>query len=77
MLSCMLKLFAETVVTLPEITKLPVTVTSPEIVPPVELNLVLAVLNAAAAFSAVVLANVYAEFAYEPADSAFVAAVLA
>ena len=59
----MLKLFAETVVTLPEIVKLPVTVTSPEIVPPVELNLVLAVLNAADAFSAVVLANAYAELA--------------
>ena len=59
----MLKLLAETVVVAPVIVKLPVIVTSPEIAPPED--------------EYFVLANVYAELAYEPAERAFVADVLA
>jgi len=42
----MLKFVADMDVTFPDTVRLPVTTTSPEIVPPVELNLVLAVVNA-------------------------------
>ena len=77
--------------TLPETLKLPVTTTSPEIVPPVAENLALAAAKAAlayapdvtarwsavVAFVAAVFAVEYAELAYEPADVEPVDVVLA
>jgi hypothetical protein len=89
--SLITKLFEECVTVLPVTFKLPVIFTSPDIVPPLELYLVLAVMNAELAYTpdvtalwsavaALVVAVFdceYAELAYELAETALVVAVFA